>query len=575
MRSIRLSRQMRCSTRAPVGVVIAVSILLYWMPGTKAEAETTQAAEAGGVSVKVGEVRLLHAAELAAAKGPQLSAGELEALMRRKLERREKLASQVDNNPSSPRGLPLAPGHETQIGEAEELDTEASKFHGTPSLLAIGRNNKNPQANTALGSTLAEPAAANNARQVFSAGNIRHAEFSNDGGVTYTNVPLPGGPPDAPTQLGDHDVVIDDARRVVFHSALYVNSATTNGIVRIFVRRNIGPVTDCAYDIDPAGTANNILPDYPHLGLTKRFLYLTINALPTSGTGFARIYRFNIDQMVDCVNPVTTSSFTQSSSTFGQRVWVPAEGTNNIETMHWAQLDNTTTFRIFSWPEAAAAPNSVTRVISASTFTNPDCRGGINNTDWIERSTAFSIAGFHLRTAVAPGALGGPGVLASYWNVGPDVPHTQGHIHAAVFNLSDLTLAAQPHIFSNTLCFGYPVVTANKRGDLGISLAAGGKAGGAGPAVQGFVGIDDEFTTGVGSFDLVQVASGTHNPADARFGDYFTIHAYEPCEKWFTATSYALLNGTGVANVNSRYVEFGRQQSARCYRTHRDQIPAQ
>jgi hypothetical protein len=559
---------------------VGLITLLFIGAGFYFSSTPSPEAEAQGITgqrtdPEVGEIRLLDAGELAAAEGPQLSADELQALVLRKLELREQVTSQVNNNPPSPPGLPLVRGRAAQIDEPVELDTEGGEFHGTPSTLVLGRNNKNTRANdAALGSTLAEPAAANNARLVFSAGNFRHAEFSTNGGATYTNVPLPGGPADAPILCCDHDVVIDDARRVTFHSALYINSSVTNGVVRIFVRRNIGPVADCALDIDPAGTANNILPDYPHLGLTKQFLYLTINAIPTAGTGFARIHRINIDQLVDCVAAPAITTFTQSFSPLGQRVWVPAEGTNNIETMYWAQLDNTTTFRIFSWPEAAAAPTSVTRTLSASTFTNPDCRGGTNNTDWIERSTAFSIAGFRLRTAVAPGAVGGPGVLASYWNVGPDAAHTQGHIHAAVWTLSDFTLMGQPHIFNNSQCFGYPVVTANKRGDLGISLASGGKAGGAGPAVTGAVGVDDEFTSGVGVFSLVNVASGTHNPADERYGDYFTIHPHEPCEKWFTATSYALLDGTGVANVNSRYVEFGRQQSVRCYRAHRNQTPA-
>ena len=175
----------------------------------------------------------------------------------------------------------------------------------------------------------------------------------------------------------------------------------------------------------------------------------------------------------------------------------------------------------------------------------------------------------------SPRCRGGPGVHAFYWNVGPDAVHTQGHIHAAVFNLSGLSLLSQPHIFNNGFCFGYPVVTANKRGDLGISVAFGGRvaAEACGP---GGVGIDDEFTPGHRGFSAVSpTAIGTHNPADQRYGDYFTIHPYEPCEKWFTATNYALLNRTGVTKVNSRYVEFGRNQSFRCYRAHRDHIPTQ
>src|SRR5712692_8870639 len=286
---------------------IAAWVHLAFPPAAEAQGVTQHAVEVGQVTP--------NAPSLAATPAPQLSAREMETLLQRKLELREQMATPIDNNLPSPPGLPLVGGRETQI--AIPADTQ---FHGDPSLLIIGRNNKNTNANSVNGSTLAEPAAANSAMHVFSTGNVRHAEFSTDGGLTYTNVPIPGGPTDAPIALGDTDVIIDDARRVTFWSQLYVNSSVSNGIIRIFVRRNI-PTADCAFDIDPAGTADNILPDYPHIGLTKRFLYLTINAVG-SGGGFARIYRFNIDQMVDCVSTSFTT-FTQSFSTFGQRVWTP------------------------------------------------------------------------------------------------------------------------------------------------------------------------------------------------------------------------------------------------------------
>ena len=80
------------------------------------------------------------------------------------------------------------------------------------------------------------------------------------------------------------------------------------------------------------------------------------------------------------------------------------------------------------------------------------------------------------------------------------------------------------------------------------------------------MGIADEFTGGNGFFGSVSgVAGGTHNPADSRYGDYMTIHPHEQCEKWFSATAYALNGGTGVANVNERYAEFGRAQSLGCW----------
>ena len=505
----------------------------------------------------------------------QLSAYDRRALILRKLEKQEdytEMMGSMESAEPAPPGLPPVLGRPVGIGGAADISEISGMDVVNPQLLIIGRNNKNTRANSTLGNNLAEPAAANNARLVFGMGNT-HSEYSTDGGVTWTNVAIPAGPSEATIPCCDPDVVIDDARRVTFYSFLYTNADQTNGVVRIFVRPNINSANTCSYTIDPGGTANNILPDYPHLGLTKRYLYLTINAIPTSGFGYARIYRFNLDQMADCVT-TSTASYTQSHSSPGQRVWVPAQGTNNIETMYWGQMDNSSLFRIFSWSESLAAPTSVTRAVTTSNFTNPDCRGGVGNFDFIERTTAWQITGFRLRCAAAPGSNGGSGVLACYWNVGTDSLHPQGHVHSAVFNLSGLGLIAQPHIWNASMCWGYPSVTANKRGDIGISIAGGGKAGGGGTAAQGYVGIDDEFTSGVGFFGTLSLtASGTHNRSDGRFGDYFTILPYEPCEKWFTATNYSLSNGSAVINVNSRYVEFGRNQSFRCYKAHKDQFP--
>lgn len=542
-----------------ITLIIAINFY-YLITPTEMEAQTgsQNQVETGVIEVNPPEAEMVLA--------PQLSPEEMEAFHLGWLERREKIAGEVDNNPISPPGLPALQGRPSVTSDAQ------SEFHGIPGTLVIGRNNKNTNANNAAkGSTLAEPAAANNGLHVFAAGNLNHAEWSINGGATWTDVALPAGPAEAPTQWGDHDVTIDDARRVFFHSAMYLNSAKTNGIVRIFVRRT-PPGASCSYDIDPGGTADNVVPDYPHIGLTKRYLYLTVNAIPTTGTGFARIYRFNIDSMVDCVG-TAYATYTQSFATYGQRVWVPAEGTNNIETMYWGQLDNSSTIRIFSWSETLAAPSAVTRTITATNFTNPDCRGGTGNYDFIQFPPAYSIAGFSVRGVAAPGAIGGQGLVAFFWNAGTDALHTQGHVHGAAFRMYGLGLYSQPVIYNNTYCYGFPVVTANKRGDIGLSIASGGKSGGLGTAARGYVAIEDEFTSGIsfGSFTLT--ASGTHNRSDGRFGDYFTIHPYEPCEKWFTATNYSLLNGAAVANVNSRYIEFGRKQSERCYRSHYDDIP--
>lgn len=500
-----------------------------------------------------------------ATEAPALPEAAREALVRRQLEIRERAAEGAV--PPGPPGLPHLRGAEAVFGDDAEV-------HGTPSDLVIGRNNQNTRANILFNnaSTLAEPAAANNAARVFAAGNT-HAEFSTNGGGSWTNVPVPAGPTIAPTPCCDNDIFVDDARRVTFWSLLYSGAGGT-GVVRLYVIRNIGGAIACSYTFGASGFNE----DYPHIGANNRFLFLMTNVLGGTPSQRARVRRMPIDSLVDCVaqTSITVNVFDVANTVFpalnglGSRVFTPAEGTMLKESMWWYAHVNSTTVRIYRWDNPFLFPNSPVsfdRVVAASNFTNPDCRGGVGNFDFIERATSTGGRGFRHRAAV------GHDRIAFSWPVGADSQHAQGHIHGAVFNLPSLSLIAQPSIFSGTECTGYPHVAANTRGHFAVSLAKGGRAGGGGTAAQGFVGMDDDFTFGHSWSSFTLTAIGTHNRSDSRYGDYFTIHAYEPCEKWFVATNYALNGGTSVLNVNSRYVEFGRRREFPCYNAHRFQQP--
>lgn len=488
----------------------------------------------------------------------ELSADQLESLVVRKRQLRESVAAATRSDPPSPAGL--AP----VVGRGTALVEDATRFHGAPNAFIIRRNNANPP--NLSQSTLAEPAAANNGAHVLATGNFSHVEFSTNGGVSWTKSTFPGGPADAPFDCCDNDVIHDKGRGVTFVSTLYINSGLTNGVVRIFVRRNINAAPNCSYTIDPAGASNNILPDYPHMGISNNHLFLTLNNI--GGGGQAQIRRFNIDQMADCVGTVTNVVNLNDRATVGQRVVTPAEGARETQYFSWAE--NSTQIRIFVWPQANSAPFSVLRTISASSFTNPDCRGGTLNNDFTDSLWA-SIHGFNRRGAV------GKGRAYFYWNVGPDASHTQGHLHSAIFAEGSLALVAQTPMFisGNSQCNGIPAISTNDRGDLGISTALGGRAGGGGPAAQGYVGIADDFAGGIGFFPtVVLTANGTHNRTDQRYGDYFVTHPHNPCSNSWTATNYALNGGTSTANVNSRYIEFGRGRDVGCQNEYLNTQPA-
>jgi hypothetical protein len=407
-----------------------------------------------------------------------------------------------------------------------------------------------------------EPAAAADQREVLYAGNTYQSR-SADGGQTWVNLgAYPAGPADAPQVCCDPDVVHASSTDTTFNVILYIDKRPeTNGVVRLFVRDGtIAGGVDCTYDIDPGGTSNNIVPDFPHIATSNNFLYLSVNNL-RKGKDAAWVgtqtMRWPLQQISNCQS-TTRRTFTFSDSSIGQRMHVPVE--NATTTMYWGQLDNATTFRVYRWPESTTTVSRVTRTVRSTNFTNPDCRGGTGNFDWIELDIAWTIWGFNMR-----GATGG-GTVQFLWQAAPDTQHTQAHLHGAVFRTSDLALIAEPSVFNNSFCFGYPALGANNRGEYALSVGVGGdKTANSGTSARGDVGVDDASTPGYSFNPVTVTAAGTHNRADGRFGDYFTVRKNERCPNTWAATNYALSGGnTQSAHVNARYVEFQSSTAPRC-----------
>jgi hypothetical protein len=485
---------------------------------------------------------------------PPLTAAQRQAMVDRYYARREAM----DAANSVPSVAAEEPGTLRGREAVEVAPALEGEFHTPPAVDSqyLGRNLINPQANGALGDDLAETSAVNEGPNIFYTGNT-HAEYSTNGGSTYTNVAIGAGPASAPNVCCDIDNIYDKGRGVTIWSALYLDGPGNTGAVRIFVRRHIPSANNCAYDYLPGA---GVVPDYPHLGLSNDFLYLTTNEGSTH-----KIRRYNLDQLVDCAAvTVNTASVTPA---VGQRVVVPVEGAT--DTMYWAYHDSTTVIRIWHWPETAAAPASATQTINAHNHVNPDCRGGTNNTDWIQRSTAFSITGFRMRGAVGGGELG------FFWNATPDASHTQAHVHAVIVRdiaALGFPILSQPHIFNSGSCIGYPAIGVNERGDWGLIVGWGGRAGGGGAAIHPDFSIRDDYS---GFSTHVPFATGTHNPAGStpRWGDYQSVRRHQACGMAWSGTGYAHNGGTGVANINARYIEFMRGRDAQCYLQWRDEVP--
>ena len=495
-------------------------------------------------------VRPIMPAELAAGRPSTLTPEELAALRQRMEENRER----VQKLNSKPFAKAVNPAGDPSIAPVRIVSGKAD-IRAQDGLI-VGRNERNRIAE--FSGALSEPAAINNRNRVYYTGNF-HFEQSTDHGVTYTATTVPPGPADAPDFCCDNDVTVDPATGTGIHVVLYVRSAGDNGVLGVqILDANDFSNIKCSYLLDSAGTADNEVQDFPKIALSKNDAYISASVFGAATAGYSRMYRIDKAELLSCAN-ISIGIFDQPWTIEGQRVWRPAGGAEGRMMMMWAHHIDETHMRVFKWLEADGAPTSVVRTVSPSVFGPVDCRGGVGNFEW--NGGAFP-AGFTTSCAMASGIDQQTPVLTCFNHSAPMTGRPQAFLRGTVFRASDRKLLSEPDLYSTDMCWGYPIITSNARGDIGFSLAGGGSLNGGLSAVQGYVGLRTPSGTEVSA-----VAGGVANQASGRFGDYFTIHRYQGCSKFFGATAYAWDKAPVVDNqgINARWVEFGRFGDTSCW----------
>jgi len=519
---------------------------------------------------------------------PTMSPQERELMRDRFEEFIEHGQGEINENPPSEPGRPLVADPETVLVENPAVlsagtaaSTSPSANHGrlgavatsNPGDLVIGKKVSNP--NPVGHTPVVEPNVSNMSLSVFYLTNDV-ADYSVDGGTTFTPLTIPGGPSDAPNFCCDQTVVFDPGRSTWFWSRLYTATGGGNSIVEISVIKN-PPTVACTYVYDPGGTSNMFV-DYPQLGLSDNELYLSTSESQGGSWLRSRMLRMDLDKFLDCPPSVgfRAIGFLPSS----KRMWTPVRGAKGI--MYWANLEDPTHLRIWTWPETDTAATSVLKQVQTTTFADSDCRGGANNQDWMKSKGWHIWEGF-LRGALARGGTDSAcpdcGRLQFYWNAAKDAKHKQAYVRSAVFDLPGLSLLAEPNVHNPDFCYGYADVHPNARGDLGVTIAFGGKDGGNGRALASGVAIEDEYTTKYKLNTVYVTTNGTDMPSsnnkswDQRYGDYLSVKPHDPCPLWWVAGNYALSGGGGPANVVANYIEFGRQRDKNCWDRWNQVIP--
>lgn len=405
-------------------------------------------------------------------------------------------------------------------------------------------------------STTNEPSLGGNGKVMFYSGNW-YLSFSTDYGQTWTyRNPYTsfGANPPSGGFCCDQVVYYDWTRNLM---VLYQQYGGSNNPGRVIVYRSQQDIVNnnwIRYDITPttlgfAATANF---DFPDMAASLDRLYITTNTGGTPGTGAVCI-RLNLDELA-AGSPITVEHFRSPLANLRATQETAA-------TMYVGTQVNTSTLRVFSWPQANAAPTSVDRAVNSwfgpgpgvSSAPSPD------GTNWVARD-------FNDILGAAYSSNSG-GRLLFMWGSAQGGGFPWPNVRWVQFDTA-INVVSQGAIWSTVTAWAYPTISTNARGHWGGLISAGGGSGATPPFPfpNLYAWLADDFNgQSLSPFESVFVAAGTNGPAGNRWGDYYTCRRHSPYQNTFVGGGFVLSGGTGGAAVRPRFVWFGRE---------RDQPPA-
>lgn len=407
------------------------------------------------------------------------------------------------------------------------------EVNGTPSMAAP----------SGFSSTVNEPSVAATDDYVFYTSNW-FAASSTDGGTSWSFVnpftgpfPEPAGQDFCCDQQAHYD---PDTNSVFWLQQMIPSTSTDEGSQRVNVDQGANGTWDCFYDVTPqdAGFANDSFPDYPDFSISDQHLFVTSNIFPSGAGGFlgAFVARLPLADITSCSNTnvdfYTDTGFGSFRTTQGA-----------TDTMYFADHESTTSLRVWSWPQADAAPTFTSVTVNAWGNGTRTCPGP-DNRDW---------CGF-IDSRLFGAAVGGDRV-AFFWS--PDenpgggfpFPYSQGVVLDASNSMAVLD---QPLIWSNDAAWVYPSLASNSNGDFGGTVMWGG--GTFFPSCSAFLA-DDENGDSFMPFEHEVVFAGTTGPQSNRSGDYLSTRVYSPNDRVYAGSCFAYPEaGRGEAH----YALFGR-----------------
>ena len=421
--------------------------------------------------------------------------------------------------------------------------SEAMSLDRTPGSFTVFRNTVMSDVFTnGQTSSVAEPSHGTWGRMVFLTGNW-YASVSGDYGQTFTYINPYTTFPNPPSGgfCCDQLVYYERTRGIMCWYMQYGGNNNPGRLAISTSQANLAANIWHYYDITPTyfGYPASANFDFPDIAASGNNLYLTTNM--GGATDAAIVMRINLDDL-KAGNSIGVGNF--ASSLYNMRCTDGAGSTMYVGT----QVDNNT-LRIYSWPESSGSPTSVDRDVN-TWYTATSSAPSPDGTDWVRRD-------FHdiLASSVAGGRI------VFMWDSSQGGGLSWPNVRYARFNTAGIGLVDQGTIWNGDYAWAYPDIHPNDRGHFAgvICLGGGTGVGFPYPSLAGWIA-DDYNAVTIAPIEAALFAGGTNGPANNRWGDYVTARRCSPYGNTWVCTGFVMNGGTASADVESRYVWFGRER---------------
>ena len=449
------------------------------------------------------------------------------------------------------RGIPMVPEGEESIVHSDTPEAAFAQPHEMAAPAAAANQNLAIVHQTFLTALAArdtagnvgEPSVAANANVVFYTGNW-YAAVSTDGGVTFQFIdPAKAFRQfDPPNSHFCCDQVVQFIPQIdTFVWLLQYGPDTGDNMQRLAIAKtaDVAQGRWKLFDITTASLgAKGSFLDFPDLAVGANMLYVTTNIFPAQGRAGTAVIRIPLSGIAS--GQITAQRFV-SMDNFSFRV-----AQNCGTTAFFAAHKDTSTLRVFSWPENVATPAvkdvGIARYIGGNGYHSrtPDGQRWLDRAD--PRITGATLAGDNVWFA---------------WGVNRGSNNRpKPFVQIAKIDVTNMTLVENINVFDSQSATCYGALGTNANGEVGISYMIGG-----GP----------RFPTNVvgiltGTRKDVVLAASDRGPLPApdsgkgEWGDYLTVRRVFPNQKLFAATGYTLKGAGDGTNQDAtpHFVIFGR-----------------